>query len=192
MSVNSEYVLSKLRSVLSEDIFDYATTAYIYSETKSLTYNYIGMSEFRDALTHVKRAVNADNEQKVASEMDSAFEHIRRAAVESMQFYVEMKYLDLRTRLKSPYLYLFKSTYTMDRNMIRRADEEIKELLVCARDSKPKTEWQESIGYFYKSDEKMDILNEIIPSKAEINSRLNISIIFVLTIIFIILIIRPL
>lgn len=78
MSVNPEYVLDKLKFVLSEDVFDYATTAYIYSETKSLTYNYVGMSEFRDALTHVKRAVNSENEQKVVSEMDSAFEPINQ------------------------------------------------------------------------------------------------------------------
>jgi hypothetical protein len=171
MVANSEFILEKLRSVLSEDVFDYATTTYIYSETKSLTYNYIGMSEFRDALTHVKRAVNADSEQKVTSEMESAFEHIRRAAVESMQFYVETKFFDLRNRLKNPFLYLFISTYKLDWKNIRRTEEEVKELLACARDSKPKTEWREAIGFFYKAETEIEKLDEIIPSKEQISQK---------------------
>jgi len=171
MAVNSDLVLTKLKSILSEENFDYATTVITYCETKSLVYNYIGMAEFRDALTHVKRGVNADDEQKIFSEFDSAFEHIRRAAVESMQFYVETKYLDLKRRLKSPFLFLFKAFYTTDWKDIKKTENDIKEFIICARDAKPKTEWQEAIGYFYKADEKIDSLNYIFPTGGEISRR---------------------
>ncbi|MCX6690852.1 MAG: hypothetical protein NTW33_02065 [Methanoregula sp.] len=120
---HSDLVLEKIRDVLSDDNYGFATAVVTYCETMSLTLNYIGMSEFRDALTHIQRVVNAENETIVAEELNSAYEHIRRAAVESYQDYVEKQFFDLERRIKSPLLYLYKVSYTHDWKNIKKSED---------------------------------------------------------------------
>ena len=42
----------------------------------------MGMAGFRDAITHISRALWTDNEEEALRNVDEAFEHIRRAEVE--------------------------------------------------------------------------------------------------------------
>ena len=71
------------------------------------------MAEFRDALTHIKRALVLEDEEKAILEINSAAEHIRWAAVESIQDYVESKFKNVRDRAYTPipinYLILHKN-----------------------------------------------------------------------------------
>lgn len=99
-------VLAVLKDVLGEK-YDYAISVVTYVEVKSLEFNYTGMAEFRDALTHVKRAMYANDELTALEELNSTSEHIRRAAVESMQEYVETRYVNLRRRMYLPSSYWF-------------------------------------------------------------------------------------
>ena len=99
LTINSKETLSpvvyeQLKEVLGEK-YDYASTVVTYAEVQSLEFNYTGMAEFRDALTHVKRAIYLDDIAEAQDELNSASEHIRRAAVESMQEYIESRYISL-------------------------------------------------------------------------------------------------
>ena len=94
----SPAVFEELKGVLGEK-YDYATSVVTYAEVQSLEFNYTGMAEFRDALTHFKRAIYEENEDLALDELNSTFEHIRRAAVESMQEYIESKYTNVRKRI---------------------------------------------------------------------------------------------
>jgi hypothetical protein len=43
------------------------------------------MAELRDVLDHIKRALNADNEEEALKDLEAASEHIRRGAVENRE-----------------------------------------------------------------------------------------------------------
>lgn len=162
-------VESKIREVLGKN-FDYAISVVAYSETKSLIYNYTGMAEFRDALTHVKRAVFADNDNLAISEMDSAAEHIRRAAVESMQEYVETRYKSVRDRAYTPvpkyYSILQKGPNI---KLIKEKEELIKEYIFKGREAKPQKNWEDAIAFFQKAEEVLIELDMILPTKKQLN-----------------------
>lgn len=179
-SSDNNLVLKKIKDVLSDDNFGYATAVITYCETKSLILNYVGMAEFRDALTHIQRAVNTTDSEVISSELNSAHEHIRRAAVESMQDYVERRYYILRQRIRNPYLYLFRVAYTLDWKKLNKSDEIIKNNILCGREAKPKKEWQEAIGFFFKAEEEIEKIDAIIPPMDFIKQRSNFVILGVL------------
>lgn len=163
---------SKIKEVLGEN-FDYAVSVVAYSETKSLIYNYIGMAEFRDALTHVKRAVFAEDENIAISEMDSAAEHIRRAAVESMQEYVETRYKSVRDRAYTSTLkYYFIFHKAPNTKLIKEKEELIKSYIYKGREAKPQKNWMEAIAFFTKAEEELIKLDIILPTKKQLNSGL--------------------
>lgn len=183
---NSEEVLNKLREVLSDDTYGYAATVVTYCETKSLSFNYIGMAEFRDALTHIGRAINESEEAKFSNEMNSAFEHIRRAAVESMQEYVELKYADVKKRLLvSNFKYWISRYKKPSKEEIRKSEEIIKNNLVLGRTAKPKKEWQIAIGYFKKAEDELDKLDAQLPTIKEIQDRFSNTFFVILLIVLI-------
>ena len=97
--INSEAILSHIKDVLSDEKYGYAAAVVTYCEAKSRKFLYSGMAEFRDALSHIQRALNAKNEKTLFEETNSASEHIRRAGVESMQEYIESRYDDFDKRI---------------------------------------------------------------------------------------------
>ncbi|KAF5434065.1 hypothetical protein C5S39_00065 [Candidatus Methanophagaceae archaeon] len=145
---NSDEALSpKLYKKLKEtlgDNYQYATQVVTYAEVQGSEFEYTGMAEFRDALTHVKRAIDTDDESKAFNELNSASEHIRRAAVESMQEYVEGKYASIK-RSRS-YLNV------RNREHISKLERKIKENIFHGRNAKPYKHWREAIGYFKEAE----------------------------------------
>jgi len=187
-SANSEFILSQLKELLSDDTYGYATAVVTYCETKSLNYNYIGMAEFRDALTHVQRAISEDNESKVLSEINSASEHIRRAAVESMQEYVELKYAELRKRILIPeYKYLIAQYKKPSKSDLIASETAIKNNIILGREAKPRKEWQEAIGYFRKAEIELEKLEAILPTIKEVQDRYSNRVLICLGVILLIL-----
>lgn len=171
----SPQILENLKDVLGEK-YDYASSVVTYTEVQSLEFNYTGMAEFRDALTHVKRAVYADDDQIALNELNSASEHIRRAAVESMQEYVETRYVNLRRRMYLPSMYWFKR----NTKKIKEMECELKKDLINGRTAKPSKKWLEAIKYFKDAESILDQLEaEISP----IDERINYLKIFVYTLI---------
>lgn len=161
----SPQVLEDLKDVLGEK-YDYAISVVTYTEVKSLEFNYTGMAEFRDALTHVKRALYTNDERNALEELNSASEHIRRAAVESMQEYVETRYVNLRRRMYLPSMYWFRR----NNKRIKELESELKKNIIDGRTAKPSKKWLEAIKYFKDAENNLDQLEEIIPS---IDERIN-------------------
>lgn len=149
----SPKVYKKLLDVLGND-YQYATLVVTYSEVQASEFDYIGMAEFRDALTHVKRAIFTGEESVAFDELNSASEHIRRAAVESMQAYVEGKYASIKRRL---YLNVRNKKYILE------LEEKIRENIINGRNVKPFKEWKEAIGYFKKAETLLNQLDEEAP-----------------------------
>ncbi|KKG71001.1 hypothetical protein [Methanosarcina mazei] len=167
----SDKVQERLKLVLSDEYYGYSTAVVGYSETKSLQYNYIGMSEFRDALTHVKRAIYTQKEDEAISELDSASEHIRRAAVESMQQYVETRYYEIRERIHDPlpFIYIIFLKRKFNLSEIRERESRIKDYINSGRALKPNKEWKEAISYFKRAEEELDILDKELPLNKQLN-----------------------
>ncbi len=168
--MDSSKLIEKLKEILSDENYDYAAAVVTYSEAKSNQFNYTGMAEFRDALTHIKRAVYTNDELLILDELNSSFEHIRRAAVESMQEYVELKYSDIRKRM---YLSNLKSIFARhkkpDKKQLMISEQIIKENIAKGREAKPRKAWQASIGFFKKAEEELDKLDLILPTQDELN-----------------------
>lgn len=165
----SSEVEKNLQIVLGES-YDYAISAVAYSETKSLTYNYIGMAEFRDALTHIKRALISKDEKESISEINSAAEHIRRAAVESIQEYVESKYKNVKDRAYTPMpIYYLIFHKTPDIKLIKEKENVIKNCIYKGREAKPSKHWEESITYFLEAEKELEELEKIIPPVRQLN-----------------------
>lgn len=170
-------IYDALKELLSEDNYGYASDVVTYSEMEGLEFNYTGMAEFRDALTHIKRALFSNDESRALEELNSAFEHIRRAAVESMEEYVETKYANIRKRFNnSTYTFWLMSFKRPDRKIIMNSEMIIKENIRLGREQKPKKEWQKAIGYFKIAEKELTNLDEIIPTIDEINRHLFMSI----------------
>nr|QNO48665.1 hypothetical protein LENKHJGJ_00036 [Methanosarcinales archaeon ANME-2c ERB4] len=149
----SPKVYQKLLEVLGED-YQYATQVVTYSEVQGCGYDYVGMAEFRDALTHVKRAIDADDETVAFDELNSVSEHIRRAAVESMQEYVEDKYASIKRRL---YVNM------KNKKRISELEQNIKKNIFQGREAKPSKKWREAIGYFKEAEILLHQLDEEAP-----------------------------
>ena len=156
----SSKVCQKLVEVLGDD-YQYATQVVTYSEVQGGGYDYVGMAEFRDALTHVKRAINATEESVAFDELNSISEHIRRAAVESMQEYVENKYVSIKRRLYINY---------KNNENISELEKNIKLNIYRGREAKPSKQWKEAIGYFKQAESLLDQLDGELPL---INARTN-------------------
>jgi len=164
-------IQQKLKEVLSEN-YDYATYVVTYAEIKSLEFNYTGMAEFRDALTHIKRAIYAENEDLALDELNSTFEHIRRAAVESMQEYIESKYTNVRKRIYLSHLKSVLARYkTPNKKEVTNLEENVKKNIFHGREAKPRKEWKEAIGYFKVAEDALDKLDEILPKMEELDYR---------------------
>jgi tetratricopeptide (TPR) repeat protein len=149
----SPNVYKKILGVLGDD-YQYATQVVTYSEVQGCEFDYIGMAEFRDALTHVKRAIFTNDESVAFDELNSASEHIRRAAVESMQEYVEGKYASIKRRL---YLNV------RNREYISELEGKIRENIIQGRSVKPFKKWKEAIGYFKEAETLLNQLDEEVP-----------------------------
>lgn len=170
--IDPALLIDKLKEVLSDENYDYAAAVVTYSETKSLDFNYTGMAEFRDALTHIKRAIYSDDEKKSSEELTSAFEHIRRAAVESMQEYVEVKYAEIRRRIYLSKLKSILARYKKPKMKdIISSERIIKENISNGREAKPRKAWQEAIGYFKRAEDELDKLDEVVPTQEELDYR---------------------
>jgi hypothetical protein len=186
-SAKSDFILNQLKELLSDDTYGYATAVVTYCETKSLSYNYIGMAEFRDALTHVQRALYEEDESKIYNEINSAAEHIRRAAVESMQEYIELKYADIRKRILISDFTLFVARYKKPSKVVLADSENlIKNNIILGREAKPRKEWQEAIGYFRKAEAELEKLDSLLPTVKEVQDQYskNSLIIIIIVILF--------
>jgi len=98
-------VLARIREILGE-AYHFSRDATIYSEVVTGEINYKGMGELRDVLEHLQRSINTDDEEDALNDLTEAYEHLRRAAVESVQRAASKEYFEALKSIKIPSLAL--------------------------------------------------------------------------------------
>lgn len=164
---------SKLKWVL-DDAYPLARHSVIYSEVVMGELNYSGIAELRDVLDHIQRARDTDNEEDALKDLDAAYEHIRRGAVESLQRAATKTFFDALQVIKYPNLmYKILLHEVPDKGQIRDLRMKAMEKIANGRSHKSdKGKWKNSIEDF---KDAIDASNEIIdklPNKAEFRFRL--------------------
>ncbi len=97
----SPKILSKLNELL-EDVYPIARDSVIYAEVVTGEFNYVGMAELRDVLDHIKRALNTADEEEALKDLEAAYEHLRRGAVESIQRAATKTFFDALQVIRYP------------------------------------------------------------------------------------------
>jgi tetratricopeptide (TPR) repeat protein len=172
MSV-SPIVDSKLKWIL-DDAYPLARQSVIYSEVIMGELNYSGIAELRDVLDHIQRALDTDNEEDALKDLEAAYEHIRRGAVESLQRAATKTFFDALQVIRYPNLmYKILLHEVPDKGQIRDLQMKAMEKIADGRSHKSdKDKWKNSIEDF---KDAIDVSNEIIdklPNKAEFRFRL--------------------
>jgi hypothetical protein len=105
------------------------------------------VTELRDALNHIAKSILfKDNDFN--TEIIYAFEHIRRAAVESIQHYCEERLFEIDSLLSQ------KTSDQFFENLSKIS--KIKKFFCLGRYEKGETTWSDSILYFYKALELIE------------------------------------
>lgn len=144
----NENIYEKLVWVIRSE---YESAKYILFHIFSLEgthYNY-AVQELRDAVDHIATSL-LSRECDPVTELSYASEHIRRAAMETIQFYINKK-LDTISELLSG--------KTISQNMICDLME-IESLLCCARYHKASGTWYEAVEIFLYILKKIDELEK--------------------------------
>ena len=147
------------------------------------------MGELRDALEHIQRVINANDEEEALGDITEAYEHLRRCGVESIQHAASEIYLDTIKLVKTPPLTL-RSLFleVPDKGRVRELRMNAMEKIAAGRSHKAdKDIWMDSIAEFKSAIESCFELQDMYPHKAEVRLRqFNIAcgIITVLSLIF--------
>lgn len=164
---------SKLKWVL-DDAYPLARHSVIYSEVVTGELNYSGIAELRDVSDHIQRALDTDNEEDALKDLEAAYEHIRRGAVESLQRAATKTFFDAIQVIRYPnFMYKILLYEVPDKGQIRDLRMKAMEKIANGRSHKSdKGKWKNSIEDF---KDAIDASNEIInklPDKAEFRFRL--------------------
>lgn len=98
---SGDFTVDEVRVRELVNMFRVAQKAIAYAEMQTLEYNIVGVSNMRDALSHLVLAMDSAGDESTANaELMNAEEHLRRACIESMQTAVEAAVLDYQQRLQ--------------------------------------------------------------------------------------------
>lgn len=135
---------------------------------------WVGLTELRDVVEHIKRALTISDEKVALKELDLAFEHIRRSGVESIQKASTKIFLDVLEIIKKPSL-IYKLAFieVPDKQEVRELKHKIMEKIICGRSHKSNPElWMHSIKEFKDAIELSFELIDKFPTKAETRFRI--------------------
>lgn len=145
----SPNIESKLKWML-DDAYPIARHSVIYAEVVTGELNYSGIGELRDVLDHIQRALDMDNEEDALKDLEAAYEHIRRGAVESLQRAATKTYFDALKVIRYPnWLYKVLLLEVPDKGRVRDLRMQAMEKIANGRSHKSdKGKWKESIKDF--------------------------------------------
>lgn len=169
----SPVVLDRLREILGE-AYHVSRDATIYSEVVTGEINYKGMGELRDVLEHLQRSINTDNEEDALNDLTEAYEHLRRAGVESVQGAASKVYFDALKTINTPSLALKVACLEVpDKGKVRDLRMNAMKNIVEGRSNKAdKDKWVLSIRNFTTTIDSCYKLQDMFPSSAEVKYRL--------------------
>lgn len=162
----SEKVIEKIKEILDNPL-RVSQNAFTFSEIVTGELVYVGMAEFRDAITHISRALWTDDEDEALRDIDEAFEHIRRAGVESIQWAAAKRFKEVKKIIETP-SFIFRLIFFKKKKEILEIEREVRKLLVEGREKKSnKKKWTEAILAYKEAIELTDKIYELCPTKVE-------------------------
>lgn len=136
------------------------------------------MGELRDVVEHIQRAVNTDNENDALNDLTEAYEHLRRAGVESVQRAASKVYFDALESINTPSFALRIAFLEVpDKGKVRKLRMDAMKKIAEGRSNKAdKDKWIQSIESFMTAIDYCFELKDMFPSGTEVKYRLlNIS-----------------
>jgi tetratricopeptide (TPR) repeat protein len=169
----SPNIESKLKWLLY-DAYPIARHSVIYAEVVTGELNYSGISELRDVLDHIQRALDMDNEEDALKDLESAYEHIRRGAVESVQSAATKTYFDALKVIRYPnWLYKVLLLEVPDKGQVRGLRMNAMEKIARGRSHKSdKGKWLDSIKDFKEAIDDSFKIIDMNPTKAQVRFQL--------------------
>ena len=160
---------SKLKWML-DDAYPVARQSVIYAEVVTGELNYSGIGELRDVLDHIQRALDMDNEEEALKDLEAAYEHIRRGAVESIQRAATKTYFDALKVIRYPnWLYKILLLEVPDKGRIRDLRMLAMEKIANGRSHKSdKGKWKESIKDFKDAVDASFKIIDMNPTKNQV------------------------
>jgi len=150
--VYSENIIKNLKEILDYPL-QVSQNSFVFAEIVTGELVYVGMAEFRDAITHISRALWADDEVEALRKIDEAFEHIRRAGVESIEWAAAKRFEYVRRVIETP-SFLFKLIFLKNKKEALQIERQIKKLFIEGREKKSrKDKWIEAILDYKKAIE---------------------------------------
>jgi uncharacterized protein YwlG (UPF0340 family) len=97
----SPAILEKITELFKE-AYPISRDTTIYAEVVSGQSQIKGITELRDALEHLNRAITTEDEACALDNLTEAYEHLRRAGVESIQRAATKLYSECLESIKTP------------------------------------------------------------------------------------------
>lgn len=166
----SDKVLPKIMQILNEK-YPIARTSVIYAEVVTGELNYVGIAELRDVLDHLQRALNnSDSEEEALMDLDAAYEHIRRGAVESVQRAATKTFCDaLKVIIYPNWMYKVLLLEVPDKGKVRELRMDAMEKIARGRSHKSdKGKWTESIKDFKDAIDSSFKIIDMNPTKVQV------------------------
>jgi hypothetical protein len=166
-------VLERLLELLQE-AYPVSRDATIYSEVVMGEINFKGITELRDVLEHINRALNVENEAEALDNITEAYEHLRRAGVESLQRAAIKEYYDVLNSIRVPnWGFRLALVDIPDRGRVRELRMDAMKHIADGRIHKSnKGEWLQALEDFKSAIDCCAELKNIFPTKVETNYRI--------------------
>lgn len=131
-----------------------------------------GLTELRDFATHIAIALQSNDESVAHDAINSAKEHLRRAALETMQEYSSDIYAELKPKIDGSALkYKILMLPPPDQVKVGKLDEEVKKHLLDARSNKG-DDWIVSVNSFYEAIKDLQAIAAEYPTINEVRFRI--------------------
>ncbi|MCJ7445757.1 MAG: hypothetical protein MUO26_14760 [Methanotrichaceae archaeon] len=169
----SPAVLERITTIFKE-VYPFSRDATIYAEVVSGQSQIKGITELRDALEHLNRAITTEDEECALDNLTEAYEHLRRAGIESVQRAATKLYWECLEAIKTPsIIYKLAFLEVPDNNRIRELRMNAMRKIADGRMHKSdRNTWIQSIHEFTEAIEYCFELKDMIPSKKDAKFRI--------------------
>ncbi|RQG92438.1 hypothetical protein [Natrarchaeobius chitinivorans] len=170
--VDQEDVIELCATVLT-DPYVKARDLHINNEAALGERDWVGLTNFRDALDHVRKIhvyLDDDEPEKAFSEVVEMQGHIYRAAYDGAQTIPEAKIESVEANKLPNVLYTITLTSAPSDREYKRRKNQIREAISRGRRNKPEN-WKESVKAFEEAKQLSTTLDEEIPDKKDVYFR---------------------
>jgi len=147
---NKKLSKKEIKKLFSIILQDYQAARYVLIDILTRTEGHysFAIADIRDAVDHISKGM-IENQCNAIIEFSFAAEHIRRAAMESIQTYLNSRMVDIESMIISK-----MKGNELQKNIKLYFD--VKKIFCCARYNKANETWYEAVYYFYQILRKLE------------------------------------